>query len=67
MINGKREIRIGDTVTIAGHKYELLQIENESIAVRCLDLTKKQQRVFSYGVESFRRMVRCYGMELVDN
>lgn len=59
-----KEIRIGDTITLAGHQLKLLRIEKDSIVYELQD-RKAKQRINTYGLTAFRKIARMYNMELV--
>lgn len=59
-----KEIRIGDTVTLAGHQMKLLRIENDSIVYELQD-KKAKQKINTYGLTAFRKIARMYNMELI--
>ena len=59
-----KEIRIGDTVTLAGHRMKLLRIEKDCIVYELQD-KKAKQKINTYGLTAFRKIMRMYNMELV--
>ena len=59
-----KEIRIGDTITLAGHQMKLLRIEKDSIVYELQDKMAKQ-KINTYGLTAFQRIMRMYNMELV--
>lgn len=59
-----KEIRIGDTVTLAGHQLKILRIENDSIVYELQD-KKAKQKINTYGLTAFQKIARMYNMVLV--
>ena len=61
-----KEIRIGDTVTIAGHEMKLLRVEGDSIVYELLN-TKGPKKINSYGLRAFQVIARMYNMEFKED
>ena len=59
-----KEIRIGDTVTLAGHTMKLLRVEGDSIVYELLN-AKGPRKINSYGLRAFQVIARMYNMEFV--
>lgn len=61
-----KEIRIGDTVTIAGHILKLLRVEGDRIVYELLN-AKGPRKINSYGLRAFQVIARMYNMEFKED
>lgn len=65
-MSGLRDVKIGDTISIAGHRMKLIEIQGESIVYQLYDMKGKLlPKLTTYGLTAFRIICRNYGMNLI--